>query len=295
MLKILILSLGLASPLTSQAAEVCNDIPSCLKEGLRQERTRLPDFIREKGQVCNSLYLQREERSAYEACQSEIIRISNKTLTCESDVQRLTEAEKYDKNLLKDNIKEYGESAVPEQVQKVFDHLVTVAKVNYPLKMKSPVFNLRAYGSDIHNAHAGASGEIMITQAFWKKETPYTLDDIAAVLAHEISHVLTRDSLRLGCLATEWVESDLPLTIEEATTISREDFSLQMPYGKTWSALSQSIEFAADVGGKKLLIQAGYPADTMYKALNKLLTKNASGTAGSHPNSDVRLQNLLKN
>lgn len=291
--KLILLPFILTASVASQAqtAATCSSVTSCLQESYRQNRPRLPYYIHEKAQNC-ALYPQ--GKTAYQKCQAEIIDFSRQVLSCNVDANRFAETEKYDKKLLQNIINDNGgEVAVPEEIQKVFAHLIQTAEKNFSFSVKKPVWKLRAYASKTPNAHAGASGEILINSYFWDPNANFTLSEIAGIIGHEISHVITRDSLNLGCLAHEWVGSDIPLSIEELTTIFREDLSPSIPRGKQWSDLSQSLEMNADKNAKRLLELAGYDSASMAHALQKLQGAVSEGfSTGSHPGFTSRLQNL---
>ncbi len=292
--KLILLPLLLALPATllAQAAPMCTSVTLCLQESYRQSRPRLPDYIHEKTQEC-ALLQESQGKEAYQKCHAKIVDFSQKALSCNVDVNRLAEAVKYDNKHLQYIIGDNGgEVAVPEDIQKIFINLTQAADKNFKFPLKQPVWKLHAYSSKTANAHAGANGEILISSFFWDSNTKFSLGEIAGILGHEISHVIHRDSLHLGCLAHEWVGSNLPLTIEELTTIFREDSSIGTPGRNQWNEVSQSLELNADQGGKTLLGLAGLDPALMAQALQKLAESTSEGTSGSHPGFISRLQNL---
>ncbi len=266
----------------------CTTAEQCLQASQDQKRLRLPDMLKEGIFKCQSQ--NNHDKAKQENCEKNLIAYANDSLNCPTDLRRYQESKKFDNKTLDATVQEYGQTEIPLEVKAVFYNLTQNANKHFKFLQK-PQWQLRAYGANFTNAHAGTGGNIVISSAFWTTQK-YTLGEIAAVLAHEISHVITDDSLVLGCLAHEWVSPDFFLNIEEITTIFREDFSLELPRGQQWSQLSKSLELRTDRGSKELLRLSGWDPSLMAQALTTLLPPTGEGTRGSHPTSALRLKNL---
>lgn len=288
----------------SQAAPLCSSdllttpdsyasaLSICRSEIKKQDRNFLSSWIDEKESHCR-LFYPSIFSEGYKDCLSDILKLTNEVLTCTSNAQRQDEAVAYDRKLLTDLIQDNGgEAEISEAVQKSFADLVKSTELKYNFRF-SPSWSLSAYQSSVLNAHAGAGGEIVISAAFWKGPIEFTKDEISAILAHEIAHVLKGHSLSLGCLALEWVGSGF--TIEEVSKIFREDFSSASVRGQVWSEKSQSYEVEADKVATSILATAGIDPRSMARALEKLKPKDSGGfSSGSHPTFDFRIRNALE-
>lgn len=267
-------------------------IKVCQTESKHYGYNFLNRWIEEKHSHCQ-LFYPNSSSDEHRECLSNILNFSNDVLTCQSSLHRHQEAVQYDSELLAQLIQGNGGLAtIPEIIQKRFDHLVKSTEQSYSFKF-SPKWSLKSYQGKVANAHAGAGGEIVVSAALWNGETPFSVDEITAILAHEIAHVLKDHSLRLGCSAMEWVGSEF--SISEISKVFREDFSTATERGRAWTEKSQSYEFEADKVATRILKKAGINPRAMAMALEKLKPKTDSNfTTGSHPTFDLRIQQALE-
>ena len=280
------------SPLFAQAQQmsVTEQIAKYAQASVALNKTYLPQWIQEKSEVCTALSLS-SKPSEVEKCKAEIASFAHSVLSCEHSAKRLQEMTKYDDALLNDMVTAEGKAVIPEYIQKNFDKLVQVAMNNNHFSVLPPTWSLTAYVSQVPNAHAGANGQIFVSSSFWSDKSIFSHDEVLAILAHEISHVIHRHSVKLGCMAYEWVSTP-GLGLKEASLYFREDFSQDSDRGQAWIGVSQSFELEADRGSKDLLKQAGMNPNLMEQVLLKLRPKNEGFTSGSHPDFDKRLENV---
>lgn len=274
----------------AQHISVTEQIANYSQASVSLHKTYLPQWIQEKAKVCASLPANSASREI-QKCQADIATFAHSVLSCEHSQRRLQEMTKYDDELLNGMVTAEGKAQIPADIQKKFDKLVQIATMNHRFVGLLPTWSLTAYVSKVPNAHAGANGQIFVSSFFWSENSAFTSDEVVAILAHEIAHVIYRHSVKLGCMAYEWVATP-GLSLKEASLYFREDFSQETERGQAWSRVSQSFELEADRGSKDLLRQAGMNPDLMEQALLKLRPKNEGFSSGSHPDFDKRVQNV---
>ena len=140
------------------------------------------------------------------------------------------------------------------------------------------------------NAFALPGGQIFITMGLFKRLK--TEDQIAAVLAHEIGHVINRHG------AEHLAKQELTQGIIQATDIATGDPGMlqrfigsmvNMKYGR-------EDELESDRYGVKYLIDAGYKPEAMIDVMTIL--KDASGSSSrpefmsTHPSPDNRIEKI---
>lgn len=158
--------------------------------------------------------------------------------------------------------------------------------------------------SPMPNAFATEGGYVYITRGMLALLS--SEDDLAAVLAHEIAHICTRDALRaqtvgnfagMGALAVVVAVAPAALLFPDITFA---------PLGAGMAAYSRQDELAADRHGAEYLRRAGYPAESMAVALEILVgletykrdhsTGQASGWThrvfADHPDAGKRVDRL---
>lgn len=140
------------------------------------------------------------------------------------------------------------------------------------------------------NAFALPGGQVFITMALFKRLK--NEDQIAAVLGHEIGHVINRHS------AEHIAKQDLTQGLIQATDIATGDQGMlsrfvgnmiNMKYGR-------DDELESDRYGVKYLIESGYKPEAMIEVMQVL--KDASGGGkqpefmSTHPSPDNRIEKI---
>jgi predicted Zn-dependent protease len=154
-------------------------------------------------------------------------------------------------------------------------------------------YRFRILKSDDVNAMTTPDGQVFVTRALLRAFKGD--NELAAVLAHEISHVI------LGHTARLLTEPDEVRTVEvrkKNGRMVRRTMTVTSPAKKRW-------EFEADAAGLDLLTAAGYPLNAMEHVL-EYLTAEENETArpareadledakSTHPRSADRLDALRK-
>lgn len=265
-----------------------------LQTAIEQNKTYLPQFLKESIVRCQ---VSSQNANDQESCLREVQEQTFSMLTCESNLVRWQEMGDLDHEDMGGILKEHPATAVPRDVQKIFDELTATAEAlwkdtpavkNFPL----PQWKLQAYSADFYNAQAGATGAVMISSKFWQSSTAFHLDDVRAILAHEVAHVLLNHSLELGCIYYEWSSQPAMAPLREARDIIRGDFSVTMGAGKAWSELSQKNEFRADAMAVELITMLHHDGMAMSRAIQKIYDLSPKGgfTSGSHPEMEDRIE-----
>jgi predicted Zn-dependent protease len=157
------------------------------------------------------------------------------------------------------------------------------------------------------NAFSTPGGHIFITKGLLACTN--SEDTIAAVLAHEISHIQLGHALS-SIKSSRWqslgatVGTNLAdvITASTKTDLSKVTSVFNSSVNDIVSTLlnsgySQTQEFAADSNALKLLAQAGYNPDamlTMLKGLEKGEQGKSTGFVKTHPSPEARIANVNK-
>jgi len=159
--------------------------------------------------------------------------------------------------------------------------------------------------SDEINAFATSGGHILITKGLLSCAN--SEDALAAVLAHEISHIQLQHSIKAikSSRATDAI-----LKTAEATYVAAvgKDAKLELVDGlkdsvndivtiMVESGYSKIQEFAADENALKLMKNANYNTNAMNDMLLMLKEKSSGQTKGfckTHPTPDARMNKLKK-
>ncbi len=295
--SIFVFFIVIASSFTSHA-DLGTEIDSLLKDSVALGKTHLPDMIRSKQAICSQYSVGTVQR---EACLKNLFELASSKLHCEKNVSRWQEMGAKDRSDMAAILKNYPEVVVPADVQKVFLELTVLADKMWVRAQQNnslpvgvfplPQWNIRAYNATFNNAHAGSDGSVLISNNFWNSKTPFSIDEIRAIVAHEVGHVILNHSLQIGCIYFEWGASDPDVSLLEAQEIVRQDFSVSMGSGKAWSDLSQRNEFQADAQGIELLQALGGTGRAMVTALEKLSLSSQGGfSSGTHPDMKARAE-----
>jgi len=172
-----------------------------------------------------------------------------------------------------------------DAVRSITDRLVAAITGN-----PGYTFDVRVVRSEMVNAAALPGGGIIVYSGLLTEAA--SAEEVAGVLAHEIQHVLHRDSLRqaIGHLGGAAVISlllgggDLAGLAAEASKLDR------LAYGREQEA-------AADRDGLKLLAAAGLPPEAMPAFFGRLENREAGGLPeflSTHPDTARRITELRR-
>ncbi|NOQ35288.1 MAG: M48 family metalloprotease [Methylococcaceae bacterium] len=156
--------------------------------------------------------------------------------------------------------------------------------------------------TDEVNAFAAPSGFIFVSKgmlALCENE-----DDLAAVLAHEIGHVLHSHALKsiegsrlTSALTTLATEGAKQTGVYQITSLTRQfEGSIDdMTQTMMNSGYSRSLESEADESAVKILQASGYDANGLLRVLKRMKVKTAGhskGFAATHPDMDDRISEI---
>lgn len=166
-----------------------------------------------------------------------------------------------------------------------------------------PNYHFLILDSDEINAFAAPSGFIFVTKGMirlCKNE-----DDLAAVLAHEISHVLNAHALR--AIKTSRISSALTVIGSEGLKTAANNSIVNQLLGTfegsiddmtqtlTNSGYGRSLESEADKTAVALLQNSGYNAEGLVRVLERLKAKTKPGAkdfTATHPDTDDRISEI---
>lgn len=171
-------------------------------------------------------------------------------------------------------LQEFGERPTPAWAHALFVQLTLSSTAEGPPFS----WSLRTYQDSRLAAQAGLEGQILVSSGTWNKlqERPGLA---AAVLAHEMAHVLKRHALMLNCRAK-------PLIQGLQSGVSRQSFEA---VNAELSQLAHSHEFEADEVGQRLLARAGQDPNDLLRVLDAL---EAPGQDWAHPSAQARRDRL---
>ena len=264
-----------------------------------QNRSYWPQYLNDAGRICR---LTKANASEVSECLQQVLETSKKVLGCERDADLWNEMSELDKKLSQDIFDQYPRTPIPDNIRNIFyeligqaENLLAEARPNYSLPLAylpPPRWTFTGYNAPVYNAQAGSSGGILISAAFWGEKNIFTEDEIRAVLAHEVAHVIHNHSLQMGCLAYEWAQGQHGLA--DSFAMLFEEIFPTGPRGEARTKLSQRNEFEADAYGKVLLRNLNHDPADMARALEKLLLASSSSSggfsSGSHPDMEERIE-----
>lgn len=133
------------------------------------------------------------------------------------------------------------------------------------------------------NAYANINKEVYIYRGLL--EQVETDDELAAVISHEIGHIVNSHIARQTIVNT--AVSNIP------TSNSNEKVAVGVAVAKQLSVLkfSRNDEYEADLSGVDLMVKAGYNPLAMISVLNKICG-NYFDIIQSHPSGEKRLMNI---
>lgn len=167
-----------------------------------------------------------------------------------------------------------------------------------------PSYHVLILETDEVNAFAAPSGFIFVSKGMIK--LCQNEDDLAAVLAHEVSHVLHSHALR--SIDTSRITSALTVIgTETLKTVTSDNQALNqlttqfegsiddMTQALTNSGYGRSLESEADKTAVELLQKSGYNAEGLLRVLERLKAKSSSTKGGffaTHPDTDDRISEV---
>lgn len=260
----------------------------CEEESAAQGRDYLSWKISEDVRICRA-YHPSSESSDYLQCVRSSVSEAYKILTCTDRVERYREVVESDLREMKVRLSRCQPAQTPERIQRLFSKLTDSADQHFQYKFAKPAWALHGYQDLVPNATAAISGDILISEALWNSDKGFPENEIAAIMAHEIAHVVQDHMLHLGCLAIEWMGPKM--TIGEALEGFRDDLAEGFPRKERWKKVSQSLELEADRIGIEILRVAGFDEESMVQVLKRLASQSKAGfSSGSHPEFDERIR-----
>ncbi len=159
--------------------------------------------------------------------------------------------------------------------------------------------------SDEVNAFATPGGHILVTRGLLR--TTSTEDEIAAIIAHEISHIQLKHAVSAikssratgailataGTAAVVYTEGNSSMT---SLVDALDETVGNIVQSLVESGFSQTQEFQADKNALVLMADAGYNVESMNVMLESLLEKSntKTGFGKTHPTPKARIKNLSK-
>jgi len=146
------------------------------------------------------------------------------------------------------------------------------------------------------NAFAGPGGKILITSALL--QILESEDELAAVLAHEVAHVVRKHHYRVIRKQRMLEFGAQSVAIKEDSSGMSEKLS-GMVAQVLARGLDQSAEFEADRDGMVYAARAGYDASALIRVMEKLSAVTAKDPAGelllsTHPSAENRRITMAK-
>ncbi|MDR3303047.1 MAG: M48 family metalloprotease [Treponema sp.] len=169
--------------------------------------------------------------------------------------------------------------------------------INSPKPSLYNGYHVAILDSDEINAFATSGGHVFLTRGLVASAT--SEDALAAVIAHEISHIQLQHSLK--SIKTSRFGNALSASADAAGMDVGEKAEI---FGSSVNDITSSItngysqtqEFDADSNALKLLTSAGYTPSALVEMLNSLKEKQASspgvGFAKTHPSPEQRITNV---
>lgn len=162
---------------------------------------------------------------------------------------------------------------------------------------------------DEYNAFAAPGGYVFMTRGLY--DVLQSDDEVAAVLAHEMSHVVQRDQYNVvrkqkrAKIGTDIAGAILVDKVGNqggvGGMLSKTAAGYLAKFGATLvlTHFDQAVEYRADDAAEVYLVRAGYNPLAMYAVLQKLAgvsssSKRLANLTKSHPSATARLDNLDK-
>lgn len=241
----------------------------------------LNDVVKSEKDYCRLVV----EKSKTQECLSKIENYIAAVNTCDTTPQRLNEAKESDEKEQILFLSEQQKIETPFEVLLLFKKLTAAAKTyTHPSQHD---WKITTYLSEDKAAQSSAGGHIILSSGLWTGTNPMNFNEIAAVIAHEVSHTLKNHSLQFGCLAMAWTVKDVPLSV--AYEDFKKNANAAYPNGQAWTKLGHRVELEADEHGIYLLKKVGLDPMLMPQMLEKL--KKSGLSIDSHPDTKLRIEN----
>ena len=196
---------------------------------------------------------------------------------------------------------EIGRKYAPEVEKQLGERIANASIQNYVQSVGERVamvshrsdleYHFVAVNDESVNAMALPGGYLFITKGMLVKLESEA--QLAAILAHEVSHVVARDSMNvmsnqigIGLLMSAAMPEDAPRGVTTATDIVHQFFDLRY---------SRTDERTADMAGLDYLYRAGYDPYGMVETMEMLGRESKTGSIeffSTHPNPGNRVEYL---
>lgn len=211
------------------------------------------------------------------------------TEACLVDPARAQELRVLDEAQIIDLMDGYEVVAAPPRLHRIMARLIAAA----PRLREGPAIHLLAYRDTELNAYAADHGLVILTTAMWSGVPNLSDDELAAVIAHELAHIESHDSLMEACANLQRLGQP-GLAIEEVREhMAREMFNRHSDLARAAREELHAQEHAADVRGIELLRRVGRNPAAMVSMLAKIHGTQPNGLnllmGSSHPELRKRL------
>jgi len=154
-------------------------------------------------------------------------------------------------------------------------------------------FRFGILDSDSINAYSAPGGYVFITRGLYNS----VQDDrqLAAVLAHEISHITRRHALKI--ISRNEFMKGLFTTGDAVANVSAFDSGVaSISNTLMGKGFDPDVEYDADKAGRSLAAKAGYPRDALLDFLTQLYQAkgDSKSTFNTHPPLSHRIERLKK-
>ena len=194
------------------------------------------------------------------------------------------------------------DAAMNQRLVRVGTVVQWAAREKYPDFRKGKKLRFKIVKDDGLNAAAAADGSIQITSGMMKALANQPDDELAAVLAHEATHVGQRH--HRNQLKNSLVGAVLGAVLGRAIGGNKDSAQTGAQAGGALvgATYSRDDEYRADAGSVELITMAGYDGEAMARALEMLKAKYGSGQAkmpvigwlASQPDTGKRIENARR-
>jgi len=185
---------------------------------------------------------------------------------CQDDPARAHELRVLDEAQITDLVAQSTLRAVPDKLLRMLRELVAAS----PRLRQGPAIHLLAYDDPELNAYAADHGLVILTSALWSDRAGLSDDELAAVIAHELAHIESRDALVEACGLLQRLDAP-DLSIEAARErIAPALFHPRSEASQAARELLHAQEHAADRRAIELLRLTGRNPHAMAGALARI-------------------------